>query len=98
MLNIRQDDHTPYVFISYTKAQFETNDDQETNQNYQWLYSYAIKATRFYANSLGDHPRKPRAFWIDIECQPFRRFDDETEIEYEVTVEMKMDRKKLVDH
>jgi hypothetical protein len=96
MLNIGQNDHTPYVFISYTKAQFEAGDDQATSANYQWLFKGAIHATHFYADSLGDNPRKPRAFWIDTECQPLRRFNEVTRTEYNVTGEM--DIKKLVDH
>jgi len=95
MLNIGQDDHTPYVFISYTKAQFGAIGDQAAN-NYQRLFSWAMNATHFYADSLGDDHRKPRAFWIDIECQPLRRFDEETGIEYEVAGEM--DIKKLTNH
>lgn len=93
MLKIGQDDHTPYVFISYTKVQFGTNDDQAA---YQRLYSWAIAATDFYADSLGDHLRKPRAFWIDIECQPLRRFDEATKTEYSVSDVI--DVKNLVDH
>ena len=92
MLNVQQGDHTPYVFISYTKTQF----DGDQTEDYQYLYAYAVKATNFYAESLGDAPRKPGAFWIDIECQPLYRFDEETGTQHEVSDEM--DIKTLVDN
>lgn len=63
-----QDDHTPYVFISYTKSQFRGASQEQTNANYQLLYSLAIKATLHYAKSIDDEARRPTAFWLDIEC------------------------------
>jgi hypothetical protein len=74
-----QNDHTPYVFISYTKIQFRSPDDRQTSANYQLLYALAIEATRHYAHSIQDEERRPRAFWLDMECLQNRNVGSEAE-------------------
>ncbi|KIW99999.1 uncharacterized protein Z518_10927 [Rhinocladiella mackenziei CBS 650.93] len=59
---VPDNDNTPYVFISYTKAQFRGG------QNYNHLFLWAIHATQEYAKSINDEERRPRAFWLDTHC------------------------------
>lgn len=82
-----QNDFTPYVFISYTKEQFNSpsssnsdtndNDNSATSQNMADLYADCIGAATFYANQSGSNPEQ-YAFWLDEECQPMRYTDDDT--------------------
>jgi hypothetical protein len=50
----------------------------------------------YYATLVTDEHKKPRAFWLDFECQPFRRFDEETGKDHEVTSEE--EKIDLMDH
>jgi hypothetical protein len=86
-------DHTPYVFISYTKIQFDSEKKKEQDDNYQLLYAMAVRETFMYANSVQGHERKPNAFWLDGICQPCSRYIEEEDRVEEVTDE---DEKKLL--
>ncbi|KAF8851592.1 hypothetical protein BDZ45DRAFT_707817 [Acephala macrosclerotiorum] len=88
-----EDDHAHYVFISYTKIQFDSKDEKEQEDNYQLLYDMAVRETFKYANSVRDHAQKPKAFWLDGLCQPYRKYIEEEDRVEEVTDE---DEKKLL--
>jgi hypothetical protein len=34
----------------------------------------ALNETLKYANSIKDSARKPKAFWIDLQCQPRQKY------------------------
>lgn len=71
---VKMNDNSPYVFISYTKTQFNSENEEEKNKNYQSLYSMAIREAFIYSHSVQDSGRKPVAFWIDTHCQPHTRY------------------------
>ncbi|OAQ59325.2 3-hydroxyisobutyrate dehydrogenase protein [Pochonia chlamydosporia 170] len=90
-----QNDHTPYVFISYTKEQFDIpNDSQATHQNYQNLFAWAINATAYYAENLVEGARTPKAFWIDCKCQPAKRVDASGQVNDNLS---EREKKELID-
>ncbi|RFU33032.1 hypothetical protein B7463_g3304, partial [Scytalidium lignicola] len=88
---VGRDDHTPYVFISYTKAQFcvvKGNDQDKkamTENNYAQLCAQAVDAVQDYATSVKDDYKKPRAFWLDHLCMPLSKYDETEKCEREVT-------------
>ncbi|PVH70359.1 hypothetical protein DL98DRAFT_504723 [Cadophora sp. DSE1049] len=83
--DVRPNDHTPYVFISYTKGQFDCNDEEQKINNYQSLYAMALRETFKYANSVQDSARKPKAFWLDTFCLPHRKYIEEEDRVEKVT-------------
>jgi len=45
----------------------------------------AIMETLNYANSVRDRAPTPEAFWLDIQCQPYRKYIEEEDKVEEVT-------------
>ncbi|KAF4637689.1 hypothetical protein G7Y89_g402 [Cudoniella acicularis] len=88
-----ENDYTRYVFISYTKTQFDSDSEEEKGANYQLLYAMALWETFIYANSVQDHTRKPEAFWVANLCQPQSKY---IEKEDRVEAVQDADEKKLL--